>query len=92
MDSFDEYNEEFEEEDEYMSDFIDYVLAYGVKRDEELYTKEDIMEYLIQDAMRRKKRIRDDEAFEYYRDEELRRMIDDGDFTYLDEQDIYRYY
>lgn len=91
MDSFDEYNEEFEE-DEYMSDFIDYVLAYGVKRDEELYTKEDIMEYLVQDAMRSKKRIRDDEAFEYYRDEELRRMIDDGDFTYLDEQDIYRYY
>jgi len=91
LESYDEYTGELEADESYIREFVDYVLENGIKPNEELYTEEEIMEHIIRDAERRIMRERQEEIYSIYRNNDLRKMIDEGEFTYSDEEDIYRF-
>ena len=89
------YNEDTEEFEEYFGElnlFISIVQATGIKENEEQYTEEEVLEYMIADAQRRNRRKYYQELRDYYMNNEFVRMKMDGDLLPSDIEDAYRLY
>lgn len=79
LEAYDEDTNEFEGAEEELETFISYVITNGIKENNEFYTKEEIMDYVINDALKAKQKY-------YY--EQLNDMYSDSDYDDIDLSDL----
>ena len=73
LESYDEYSDEFEIADEEINSFIQFMMLRAIKKDETLYTEDELYEYLKESAKELKLQIKNDELEEmmkYYHEAE----------------------
>ena len=73
LESYDEYSDEFEIDDEEINSFIQFMMLKAIKKDETLYTEDELYEYLKESAKEFKLQIKNDELEEmmkYYHEAE----------------------
>ena len=73
LESYDEYSDEFEIDDEEINSFIQFMMLKAIKKDETLYTEDELYEYLKESAKELKLQIKNDELEEmmkYYHEAE----------------------
>ena len=73
LESYDEYSDEFEIADEEINSFIQFMMLKAIKKDETLYTEDELYEYLKESAKEFKLQIKNDELEEmmkYYHEAE----------------------
>lgn len=73
LESYDEYSDEFEIADEEINSFIQFMMLRAIKKDETLYTEDELYEYLKESAKEFKLQIKNDELEEmmkYYHEAE----------------------
>ena len=73
LESYDEYSDEFEIADEEINSFIQFMMLKAIKKDETLYTEDELYEYLKESAKELKLQIKNDELEEmmkYYHEAE----------------------
>lgn len=73
LESYDEYSDEFEVDDEEINSFIQFMMLKTIKKDETLYTEDELYEYLKEAAKELKLQRKNDEIEEmmkYYHEAE----------------------
>ena len=73
LESYDEYSDEFEIDDEEINSFIQFMMLRAIKKDETIYTEDELYEYLKESAKELKLQIKNDELEEmmkYYHEAE----------------------
>lgn len=73
LESYDEYSDEFEVDDEEINSFIQFMMLKAIKKDETLYTEDELYEYLKEAAKELKLQRKNDEIEEmmkYYHEAE----------------------
>ena len=73
LESYDEYSDEFEVDDEEINSFIQFMMLKAIKKDETLYTEDELYEYLKEAAKKLKLQRKNDEIEEmmkYYHEAE----------------------
>ncbi len=92
LEMYDDITDEFEDYHGEIEMFVDLVKSRCIKQDEVLYTDEEIIEYLKEEARKRKAQERYLEVEDYYYSTVVMPMREAGDLSDLDFQDIRRYY
>ena len=73
LESYDEYSDEFELDDEEINSFIQFMMLKAIKKDETLYTEDELYEYLKESAKELKLQRKNDdleEMMKYYHEAE----------------------
>jgi len=91
LETYNEETGEFEEVFGELEEFIKMIITTCIKPNDELYTEEEVYEYLKQNAKEMKQVSRNEEIEEIY-DMMFERMIDDGDVPFADKIDMQRVY
>jgi hypothetical protein len=90
--TYNTYTDEFEELFDELTRFIALVHIVGINHNEEIYTEEEILEYIKQEALKYEREEYNKEVREMYFDTEFRRLVEEGEISTIDINEVWHRY